>query len=548
VTTTTTYLDAGGDPVLAVLHHADGDLKDTAVLMAPPFGWEDVCSYRSRRAWAESLAAQGFPVLRLDLPGTGDSGGEATVAASVEALTAAAGWLRAATGCPRVAVIGIGLGGLYACAAASAGAAYDDLVLWAVPARGRTLVREVRAFARLGAGAVLPDGSLAANGFVLPAATVADLDALDLTTLPPPATVTRALLLDRDGVAVDDGLRTFLAHAAVTAAPGPGYAALMARPQESVPPRDVMSRVGDWLAEAASPGAPAEPKPPVEEADVDGVRERIVGPGILTEPAGKSAGVTAVLLNAGAIRRIGPNRMWVDVARRWALRGVPTVRVDLRSIGDADGADCWSGSDGQFYDESYRPEVTALLDDLVARGLPDRFVLGGLCSGAFWSFHVAQDDPRVVATVLLNPMTFAYDPFAAVLRTSRVLRRVWQASGWRKLLGGDSSLSNVTTVLRAAAVRVVTLPKVRRRDDEVEPGLDRLRDKGVRTLLVFSAGEPLREELARDGVFERLDRWPNLDLRLLDGPADVHTLQPLALQEQVHALVDGALSEVLGGS
>jgi pimeloyl-ACP methyl ester carboxylesterase len=548
VTTTTTYLDAGGDPVLAVLHHADGDLKDTAVLMAPPFGWDDVCSYRSRRSWAESLAAQGFPVLRLDLPGTGDSGGEATVAASVEALTAAAGWLRAATGCPRVAVIGIGLGGLYASAAASAGAAYDDLVLWAVPARGKTLVREVRAFARLGAGAVLADGSLAANGFVLPAATVADLDALDLTTLPPPATVTRALLLDRDGVAVDEGLRTFLSHAAVTTAPGTGYAALMARPQESVPPRDVMSRVVDWLAEAASPGASAEPKPPVEQADVDGVRERIVGPGILTEPAGQSAGVTAVLLNAGAIRRIGPNRMWVDVARRWAMRGVPTVRVDLRSIGDADGADCWSGSDGQFYDESYRPEVTALLDDLVARGLPDRFVLGGLCSGAYWSFHLAQQDPRVVATVLLNPMTFAYDPFAAVLRTSRVLRRVWQASGWRKLLGGESSLSNVTTVLRAAAVRVVTQPLVRRRDDEVEPGLDRLRDKGVRTLLVFSAGEPLREELQRDGVFERLDRWPNLDLRLLDGPSDVHTLQPLALQKQVHALVDGALSEVLGGS
>jgi alpha-beta hydrolase superfamily lysophospholipase len=546
VTTTTTYLDTTADPVLAVLHHATGDRKDTAVLMAPPFGWEDVCSYRSRRAWAESLAAQGFPVLRLDLPGTGDSAGDATVAASVDALTAAAGWLRAATGCPRVAAVGIGLGGLYACAAASAGAAYDDLVLWAVPARGRTLVREVRAFARLGQGAVLPDGSLAANGFVLPAATAADLDALDLTTLPPPATVTRALLLDRDGIAVDDGLRTFLAHAAVTAAPGPGYAALMARPQESVPPREVMATVASWLAEAASPGAPAEPKPPVEQADLGGVRERVLGPGILTEPLGNRADVTAVLLNAGAIRRIGPNRMWVDVARRWARRGVPTVRVDLRSIGDAEGTDRWTGTDGQFYEESYRAEVTALLDDLVARGLPGRFVLGGLCSGAYWSFHVAQRDPRVVGAVLLNPMTFAYDPFAEVLRTSRVLRRVWRASGWRKLLGGESSLSNVTTVLRAAAVRVVTKPLPRRPDEAVEPGLDRLRDNGVRTLLVFSAGEPLREELAREGFFERLERWPNLDVRLLDGPADVHTLQPLALQERVNALVDGALSDVLG--
>ncbi len=546
---TPSYLDVGGESVLVLLHSAAEPRRDTAVLMCPPFGWDDTCSYRSRRAWAESLAAQGFPVLRLDLPGTGDSTGSARdrarVAASVAALTVAGAWLRAATGCTRVAAVGIGLGGLYACAAASGGATFDDLVLWAVPARGRAVVRELRAFARLGAGSTMPDGAVAANGYLLSAETVADLDALDLTALGPPK-IARALLLDRDGLPVDEALCEALAGAAVTVAPGPGYAALMARPQESLPPYDVMARVAAWLGVAAGPGAAPPLVATVGKVALDGGYERMLtSTAILAEPAGAHAGLTAVLLNAGAIRRTGPNRMWVEIARRWAARGVPTVRVDLHSIGDAPGEDCWTGADGQFYEESYRAEITALLDTVVAQGLPARFVLIGLCSGAYWSFHVAQDDPRVVGVVLVNPLTFAFDPYAVVVRTSRVLRRVWQASGWRRLLRGRSSIANVGRVLRAAATRIVVAPRRRGLRAPAAPGFDRLRDRGVRTLLVFSPGEPLREDLAREGLFDRLDRWPNLAVRILDGPTDTHTIQPLAMQAQVHALVDAELEALI---
>ena len=59
--------------------------------------------------------------------------------------------------------------------------------------------------------------------------------------------------------------------------------------------------------------------------------------GILTEPVGPAVDLCAVWLNAGPQRRIGPNRMWVETARRWAALGVPSVRVDLAAIGDADG-------------------------------------------------------------------------------------------------------------------------------------------------------------------------------------------------------------------
>ena len=68
---------------------ADGRGSKTAVLICPPWGWDEVASYRSRRAWAEHLAERGHPTLRIDFPGSGDSAGSPADPGRVEAWTAA---------------------------------------------------------------------------------------------------------------------------------------------------------------------------------------------------------------------------------------------------------------------------------------------------------------------------------------------------------------------------------------------------------------------------------------------------------------------------
>lgn len=175
------YLLPHGEPIFAIYDDADRTAQsDVDVLICPPFGWDDMCSYRSRRDWAERLARDGHPTLRLDLPGTGDSAGQpgdpGRLDAWTEAITAGAEWLRTQGECRRIAAIGIGLGGLLAWRSASFGAPIDDLVLWAVPSRGKTLVRELRAFSRLevansqksdNATASLYSDLLSVNGYVL---------------------------------------------------------------------------------------------------------------------------------------------------------------------------------------------------------------------------------------------------------------------------------------------------------------------------------------------------------------------------------------------
>src|SRR5579872_4827361 len=123
------------------------------VLIVPPFGWEDVCSYRPLRFLAKTLAASGIPVMRFDLPGSGDSSGSALDSglfeAWVQSIDHAAAELRAATGVEDVAVAGIRLGALLALTAAARGSKLQDLILWGATASGRAMLRELRAFGNM---------------------------------------------------------------------------------------------------------------------------------------------------------------------------------------------------------------------------------------------------------------------------------------------------------------------------------------------------------------------------------------------------------------
>src|SRR5579884_4043143 len=363
------YLDAGPDHVYAVLHPpAAQATRDTAVVLCPPFGWDEVCSYRPRRDWAQLLAQDGYPALRVSLPSTGDSGGSPhdpdRLGAWTAAIDHAARWLLENTTATRVAAIGIELGGLVAYRAAACGAPVEELVLWGTPARGKALVRQLRALSKLESARFFeglepppppPEGEIQAGGFVLAAETRQALDALDLTALHLPAgSPQRALLLHRDSIPAEADLSAALRRAgtAVSVAEGPGYADMTVHPQRGQAPLAVIDHVTRWLDETSAPAGPMPERSLGREASVElacphgRVRETVVAieqefgelAGVLSEPLGPGAGgLCLVLLNAGAIRRMGPNRMWVELARRWAARGVPSLRVDMEGLGDSDG-------------------------------------------------------------------------------------------------------------------------------------------------------------------------------------------------------------------
>jgi dienelactone hydrolase len=588
------YLNVDGvDPVFGLLHMpAAHERRDTAVLICPPFGWDDICSYRSRRDWAEHLAASGYPALRVDLPGTGDSGGSLEDPGLLEtwtvALDTAADWLGATTCARRIAAIGIGLGGLLLCRAAAQDAPIDDLVLWAVPSRGSTFVRELRAFGKMEASkyrsspdlqrSVPPKDCVSAGGFLLSAETTRALQELDLAQLSlPDREGRRVLLLERDGIGVDDALERHLRDACVpvTIGPGGGYGAMMAEPQEARSPSGVFAQVESWLDSAgpvgkrqspvglqAAPGRAAPSKRRSVEAR-DTVELAVAGvrisetPVVIEQPFGLMFGVLAeplqtpradigaVLLNAGAIRRIGPNRMWVRTARRWAARGVPSLRLDFDGLGDASGDGERFGNLAELYVPELLEQTRAALDELERRCEVHRFVLVGHCSGAFWSFHGALRDERVVAAFMVNPRTFFWHAWQATLRNVR--RGLLLPSSWRLIARGHVRPARIATVVRHTPRSLLGKALAGRRSpresDELALALDTLSGAGKRLHMVFSEGEPLHEELERQGRLRQAEHWPNLTLQLIPGRD--HALRPLYSQRDAERALDQALDSEL---
>lgn len=567
--------DAVGRPFAAVLHRPGGETADAGVLFCAPFGYDAMCAHRGLRAWANELAASGHAALRFDLPGGGDSAGgprdPGLAATWPAAVAAAARYVKAAAGCRRTVAVGLGLGGILAAQAVAEGAPIDELALWGVPARGRTLVRELQAFSRLGATDVdsfdfdaagappLPEGSLEAGGFLLSGETVAALLAVDLAKLDL-GRIRRALVLGRDGVSADKRLVEALeaAGAQVEVDEGPGWSKLLDEPQKSVPPEATFARVARWLEEGGAPQRAEEPAgEPPRVTDVlelpEGVRERPLALDrdiscVLVEPTGERDpdAPCVALLNVGAERRTGPNRMWVEAARRWAARGVVCARIDLPGIGDAGGPTSPFGGDYALYDDELVAHLARALRALRGEGVADRFALVGLCSGAYWAFQYALRDARIAALLLINPRMLLFDETLGQAAEARHVKRVASAEAWRKVLQGRLTWARVRRLLIALLTMARRLPamladRVRARlrgGDELDLALDRLRDQGTTLALRFTAEEPLLDDLRRSGHLDRIERWPTMSVGPIPGPPDTHTLQVVRMQPLAHAVMD----------
>jgi pimeloyl-ACP methyl ester carboxylesterase len=580
------YIDPGETPIFAVHHPAEGEQVGSRppVLFCPPWGWDDVASYRVRRTWAARLAAAGFPTLRFDLPATGNSGGaiddDAVAADWAAAVGGAATWLADTEGTEAVAALGIGLGGLLALMAIDAGAPIAALALWGAAGRGKRFARETKAFSRMqpwygkdataaGFDPGVPDGWLEAGGFLLGPGTLGELKAL-APALGPGSALRRALVFDRDGVAADPDLTAALeaAGAEVEQAAGPGWGEFVSHPEEVVFPQAVAAELERWLASgppsAAAADGPASVPAASESIEVGTaagkVRETAIAfaerwgetVGVLAEPTAGGGDLCAVFLNAGAVRAVGPNRMWVEAARRWAARGVPSLRLDLEGIGEADGGEAGSLRVGDFYEPRYPAQVGAVLDELERRGVAGRFLLVGLCAGGYWAFRTAVDDPRVVGCLQVNAGALRWVPDLPDRREAHRSSRAFESRWWRKLLGGEIEAARIRRLLRAlvtnglAAARRAVLRLLGRGQETlargIESDLDRLRERGTRVLLAFSGEEALGEELEREQFRDRLGRWPNVEWKTLPGTD--HTLRPPAAQRAVAELLDSEIERL----
>ena len=192
-----------------------------------------------------------------------------------------------------------------------------------------------------------------------------------------------------------------------------------------------------------------------------------------------------ILLNAGLVHRVGPNRLYVRIARWLSGQGFSSLRFDLSGIGDSP-----SRADGSALRDAALRDVRDALDGAAAETGAVSFILLGLCSGADLAFRAALDDARVVGLVLIDG--FPYHTFR-----SRLYRRVRQYAlrlrfaQWRSVIAVGRGIVRRLVGARKTASHSGAL---RQRDvptrDDAEAGLKALVARGTRLLII---GTPDRD-------------------------------------------------------
>jgi alpha-beta hydrolase superfamily lysophospholipase len=555
------WFSSGNYSLLGHLH-LTASLSDVGMVMVSPHGWEDICSYRPMRAVAEYLAQHGIPTLRYDLPGTGDSSGspedERLFDAWAHSVNDAVVELKAQTGVSRVIVFGIRMGALIALTASDNTdqdcVQWQDLVLWG-PSTGRALLRELAAFRKLetaeGALSNATVSSAAADelenaGFILSKATAAKLHTLDFDQLN--LTGRRLLVLSRDQMPVEAKLLKHLqaSGAEIQQAIGMGYQTMMEVPHQVVPPLATADLIQDWLPISEQRRSGFESPLVTTTAVSLLINESIFSIpsqsgtsfGVLSEPYAKSESCV-VFLNPGATRHIGPNRMWVEAARRFAAQGLASLRVDFEGIGESDGR---QNLDVQaLYHDSLCQQVGTTLKALSERTQYRSFILVGLCSGAMWAFHGAANSSQVAAAVMINPRLFFWDPEVDRRREQAThIKGVNQASGWKKLASGKLSWNRIVSGVQALS-QTVGQSLVQGKQTQIPQlsfarTLRAIQQNNCKLSMVFSDGEPLLQELEQEGYL------PSAGFELTRAGAAGHTFRPVAAQRQLHALLDQQLA------
>jgi len=221
-----------------------------------------------------------------------------------------------------------------------------------------------------------------------------------------------------------------------------------------------------------------------------------------TTPAttpGKRPGI--VLVNSGVVHRVGPNRLYVNIARQLAAAGYPVLRFDLSAIGDSSPR-----SDSLSFEKSAISETSAAMAALGVRSGASGFILCGICSGADIAFLTTRDNPAVVGAVLINGRGLhgvtddSGDAIEASLDSTLSAgisaRYLWKSAlfnpdSWRKLLGGQVKHLELLSVVGQQLLRPFAC---RDRTPECAPGLraafHAVLDRGVKLLVVYSEGDP----------------------------------------------------------
>jgi pimeloyl-ACP methyl ester carboxylesterase len=537
------------------------------VVICSPFGHEEPWCHKGIRYLAEELSAYGIPTLRFDYLATGDSAGVDGNAhhfdAFVSDIVAAVERLKE-TGVMRVTLCGLRLGATMA-ALASRRCEVDSLVLLAPVTRGRAYLRELAALRKVWLDNLAEplrsaqrDKPFNVLGQIYSDKLCSELDALDLSkSMDEHASIpARVLVLDarsRASAALCSTLRG--RGAEVETAVMEGYFEYVDETKSSVVPACALERVAQWIADGtpdtrvrsqankgARPSVSLDDEAIIETPEA---RERpvIFGAnglfGILCEPRGRLAfGPVMLITNTAGSVHHGDSRLSVRIAREMARRGIASMRIDARGIGDSPPRTAQGPLDlvPSIHANTTIEDVGTAAAWLKRKGY-HTVISFGICSGAYSALRASLVEPALTAVIAVNiarfhiPEGMSMADLEELQRNSmkRVGPAIFKPSKWWLVLSGKRSFRPIA---QAVASNLIARLRSHRLDlpgnRDAVPEVDALTDphgvvhalerKGVRTLFIYGSGDEGMEQLnAHFGKRgKKLSRFSNVKAVVFD--------------------------------
>ena len=498
-------------------------------------GVEDLCTRHSLACLADRLAKQGHPVLRFDLPGTGDALGTFDqpdlwtrwLTAGVSAVKALKGW----SGAQRVCALGLRLGGLVAGHVAHALADTPDrlssLALLAPVLQGKQHVRELKAM-----GVPGPDDSLDVSDLRWSAPLLASLRQADLLTDAAPPVSRVFLGVAQAGKAIDAFLNGWPSRVETVTSPYGDLTAHIGNTVTSQTPAALWDAVGCWLGSSPPDGVTGS-APVAHVADLSGgtftedgclLPAQVPLAAVWTEPAGVRRPPVVVFCNTGRNPHTGWAGGTVTMARQLAREGVASLRLDFAGIGDS--LPLPDPPAEILYNDVALPQLAAAFSYVQARvGVQRPLVVVGVCSGGYAAFRQAVVDERVSGLLLANVQRFVWQEgmsLEAALRvnsksTQAYRRLLFRPDTWARVLRGEVNVrliagkfaqgwkNNVSHLAQAvwsgiqAAVTVRTVPSTLpgpHRPDTIPGCFALMAKRGTNVTVLYSEDDGGRDEFA----------------------------------------------------
>ena len=154
-----------------------------------------------------------------------------------------------------------------------------------------------------------------------------------------------------------------------------------------------------------------------------------------------------LIVVGGPQYRVGSHRQFVLLSRFLAEHGFPSMRFDVRGMGDA------SGEQRRF--DVLDDDIKAAIDCFMVScpGL-EKVIVWGLCDAASAALFYAYQDERVAGLVLLNPWVFTEQGAAKTYIKHYYLQRIVSRDFWKKVFTFNfdilSSLLSLVVIFKKA--------------------------------------------------------------------------------------------------